>query len=310
MKKRTLGKFIGMPLCAVLLLAACGKNTTETDDGSSKEETQETEDPVQDEKTDDGVPETAEPEDGGAVEEVSDAEDLSSQLFSEYISETEKMISEAADQYYAEDYTPLDEPVKYNVLWLGFTHVTYKELDFQMTDDDREYLEAVALNFEKSVESITDHNLDITVDLHFSEDAVELTQWEGADWLYLAQDTVQPVIDQYTAGKEYDTVLTTVQSSGDENYFRNEAIDYYSDNYIMLGLKTSGLSSAMGYSTFDLGQPREGTYPLEDPEIPSLYATAVAVHEWMHQLEDLKTIMGIEYPIADDNPEVFSPSMI
>ncbi|MCR4586313.1 MAG: hypothetical protein K5686_11395 [Lachnospiraceae bacterium] len=41
-------------------------------------------------------------------------------------------------------------PVKYNVLWLGFTHVTYNDLDFRMTDFDREYLEAVALNYEKS----------------------------------------------------------------------------------------------------------------------------------------------------------------
>ena len=53
----------------------------------------------------------------------------------------------------------------------------------------------------------------------------ELTQYTGADWLYLAQETVQPVIDQYAAGKEFDTVLTTVQTAGEENDARNEDKD-------------------------------------------------------------------------------------
>ena len=64
----------------------------------------------------------------------------------------------------------------------------------------------------------------------------------------------------------------------------------------MLGVETAGLESPMGYSAFDLTEPKAGTYPLEDPEVPSLYATAVAVHEWMHQLEYLGTMLGIEYP--------------
>ena len=216
--------------------------------------------------------------------------------FETFVCDTDSMIAEAVAQYNEEDYTPLDEPVEYYVLWLGFTHVTYDDLDFRMTDFDREYLEAVALNFEKSVESMTNNNLDITVDLYFVDEEATLTRADGDDWLYLSQDTAQPYIDEYTENAYYDTVLTTVQTAGEENRKRNESKSGYGLNYVMLGLETADLSTPMGYSTFDLTEPREGTYPLEDPEIPSLYATAVAVHEWMHQLEYIGTILGIEYP--------------
>ena len=207
----------------------------------------------------------------------------------------DRLIPEAQSQYYAEDYTALAEPVDYHVLWLGFTHVTYGELDFRMTDFDQEYLRAVALNFEKSVESITNHNLDISVDLVFIDRAA-LTKIDDDVWLYLAQETVQPEIDRFTALRDYDTVLTTVQTAGAENQARNEGKKGYDIHYVMLGLETAGLSSPMGYSTFDLTEPKPGTYPLADPSVPSLYATAVAVHEWMHQLEYLGTLLGIEYP--------------
>ena len=208
----------------------------------------------------------------------------------------EQRISEAVAQYEKEDYTRLSEPVKYNVLWLGYTHVTFGDLDFRMTDFDKEYLKAVTLNFEKTVERLTDHNLDIMIDLYFVDDETELTQWPGDTWLYLAQETVQQDIDKYDTEKKYDTVLTAVETAGDENVERNTGKAGYGTNYVMLGLKTAGVENGIGYSTFELGKPRAGTYPLADPEIPSLYATAVSVHEWMHQLEYLGKYLGIEYP--------------
>ena len=198
----------------------------------------------------------------------------------------EQRISEAVTQYEKEDYTRLSEPVKYNVLWLGYTHVTFGDLDFRMTDFDKEYLKAVTLNFEKTVERLTD----------FVDDETELTQWPGDTWLYLAQETVQQDIDKYDTEKKYDTVLTAVETEGDENVERNTGKAGYGTNYVMLGLKTAGVENGIGYSTFELGKPRAGTYPLADPEIPSLYATAVSVHEWMHQLEYLGKYLGIEYP--------------
>lgn len=216
----------------------------------------------------------------------------------------ERMVKEALEQYNSGDYTPLSEPVKYNVLWLGYTHVTYGELDFQMTDFDREYLQAVTINYEKSLEIITNHNLDITVDLHFIDAATPLTKSDNSDWLFLAQETVQPAIDNFSATGEYDTVLTTVQTAGEENQARNEGKEGYGINYVILGIMTAGMNSSMGYSTFDLQKPLEGTYPLADPEVPSLYATSVAVHEWMHQLEPMGNLLNIEYP---DTHAYFGP---
>ena len=292
MKKKMLLRMLGGALCAAMLFSGCGKGN----DAAGQEENV-TEEETGAGSADEGKEETeAAPEQESAPEEAeADAVPLPFD-FNAAAADADRMLREAQEQYDAGDYTPLDESVKYNVLWLGFTHVTYDDLDFRMTDFDREYLEAVALNYEKSVESITDNNIDITVELHFVDDVTELTQCDGDDWLYLAQETVQPFIDQYAAGKEFDTVLTTVQTAGEENVERNEDKDGYGINYVMLGLETAGLSSARGYSTFDLQTPVEGTYPLEDPAVPSLSATAVAVHEWMHQLEYLGTMLDIEYP--------------
>ena len=216
--------------------------------------------------------------------------------FSSVDADIERMIQEAVEQYYAVDYTRLSEPVQYYVLWLGFTHVTFGDLSFRMTDFDREYLEAVALNYEKTIENIADHNVDITVYLHFVDDAVPLTQYPGEDWLYLDRETVIPYINRFAEGLEVDTVLTTVQTAGDENRQRNAGKEGFGVHDVILGLKTDGIDTPLGYSTFNLVTPADGTWPLVDPQTPSLYATAVAVHEWMHQLEYLKTLLGVEYP--------------
>lgn len=303
MKKRLLTRLLCMLLISAMFITACGskdepEENTDRRRSEQNSETEVTSTPDAGKVTDTPEPATG-TEDITLIPEVTlepSPEPQKLSYFDAYVESTDRMLKEAIEQYNAHDYTNLDEPVKYYVLWLGFTHVTYGDLDFQMTDFDREYLQAVALNYEKCLESITSHNLDITVDLQFVDDVTPLTKWYDDDWLYLSQDTVQPVIDKYTSDREIDTVLTTVQTAGDENYLRNADKENYGVNYVMLGLMTAGMNSPMGYSTFDLQKPAEGTYPLADPEIPSLYATSVAVHEWMHQLEYMGTLLGIEYP--------------
>ena len=271
-------RFLCLLLCALMLLTACASEDRESGENNASEKTPTT--------TVSGNTDVT-PTEGAVKKPFS---------FTTAAEDAERMIREAVDQFKAGDYTRLDQPVQYYVLWLGFTHVTFGELVFQMTDFDREYLQAVALNYEKSLESITDHNVDIHVDLHFIDEVMPLTQYPGEDWLYLAQEHVMSVIDRYIGQQEVDTVLTTVQTEGEENRERNESKDGYGIHDVILGLETAGISTSLGYSTFNLTKPREATYPLADPEIPSLYATAVAVHEWMHQLEYLKTLLGIEYP--------------
>lgn len=216
--------------------------------------------------------------------------------FADKASEMEQLLSDAKAQFEAKDYTRLAEPVQYKVLWLGFTRVTYGQLDFRMNDFHKDYLRAVVTNFEHVVEAYSDYNVDIQVDLHFVDAATPLTKTAGDDWLYLNQQTIQSYIDQYNADNTYDTVLSTVETKGNENRLRNTGKPEYTVNGAILGLKTAGMRDTIGYSTFDLCEPFEGTYPLENPAIPSLYATSVAIHEWMHQLEDLGEILDIEYP--------------
>ena len=296
MKKKLLTRVLCASLSGALLLGGCGSDKANAEDKEERGRMDNSiasaiDNATSGEEKAPGTEKEAEPTEA----EVPAENETTGDVFAATAANADQLMAEALEQYRSGDHTPLDEPVQYNVLWLGFTHVTYNDLDFQMTDFDREYLEAVALNFEKSLESITDHNLDITVDLHFIDDVTELTKTDGDEWLFLAQDTVQPVIDQYVT-PDTDTVLTTVQTAGEENVSRNEDKDGYGTNYVMLGLKTAGIDSYLGYTTFDLGKPVDGTYPLEDPEIPSLYATAVAVHEWMHQFEYLGKLLDVEYP--------------
>ena len=68
------------------------------------------------------------------------AENKAAGSFSEKSEEIDQLIREAREQYLEEDYTRLSEPVKYRILWIGFTHVKYGDFDFQMTDFDKEYL--------------------------------------------------------------------------------------------------------------------------------------------------------------------------
>lgn len=35
---------------------------------------------------------------------------------------------------------------------------------------------------------------------------------------------------------------------------------------------------------------------MKNPSVPSLYATAVAIHEWLHQIEYLGELLDIEFP--------------
>ena len=292
MRRFKLSGLLFLLLCAVMAFAACASK----DGDSKKEKATETPTASVTETVTPSEEPTAEPTKEPTEEPTPTPEIPVSFDFDKAESDIERMLREAAEQYAAEDYTRLSEPVKYYVLWIGFTHVTFGDLDFQMTDFDREYLEAVALNYEKTVESIADHNVDITVYLHFVDDAVPLTQWPGEEWLYLDKATADPYIERLSEGIEIDTVLTTVQTAGEENRTRNAGREGFGVHDVILGLKTHGIDTPLGYSTFNLVSPVAGTYPLADPEIPSLYATAVATHEWMHQLEYLKTLLGVEYP--------------
>ncbi|MCR4886465.1 MAG: hypothetical protein K5919_06075 [Clostridiales bacterium] len=217
---------------------------------------------------------------------------------------TEGLIREARAQALARERTPLNPPVRYRMLWLGFTHVTYGDLDFRMNTFHEMYLRAVALNFETYVEKVTNHSIDIQIDLYFIPDVTKLTRAEGDEWLYLDWKAALPAIRRMeenkwkTEQKRYDTVITAVETAGEDNWRRNKDKPGYGINYVMGGVELRGIESDLGYSTFDLNEPFDGTYPLMDPEIPSLYGTAVAVHEWLHQMDGMGELLGIEYPVT------------
>ncbi len=68
------------------------------------------------------------------------------------LDQTDLIIDAARAQYEAGDRTPEFPPIPYRMLWIGYTRAVYDRLDFRMTRFDREYLQAVTLNFEKYVE--------------------------------------------------------------------------------------------------------------------------------------------------------------
>ena len=138
MKKKLIIRMLSMILCLALFATGCGSKQEENSNNITKtpatEKTDENNGSV---KNDEKVEVTPEPT----------AEPVKKVDFAALAENTDRLVKEAIDQVNAGDYTPLSEPVKYNVLWLGYTHVTYGELDFQMTDFDKKYLQAVAINF-------------------------------------------------------------------------------------------------------------------------------------------------------------------
>lgn len=203
------------------------------------------------------------------------------------------VIEKAAAQYYNQDHTPSENPVVHKMLWLGYTNVSYENINFRMDEVDKTFFKDVANSFEHVVEDLAEHNVDIQIDLYFVEEERELTLSD--EFFYLDQATVEDDIQLYNVDAEYDSVITAVQSGGDENYFRNCDKDLFFEYPVIMGLNTKSIDESYGYSTFDLGDPY-GQIFFDDPSIPSCTATAVAVHEWMHQFEEIGYTLGVEMP--------------
>lgn len=206
------------------------------------------------------------------------------------------IINKAVSQYQNQDHTPSGEKVVHQILWLGYTKVIYENLDLRMDESGRELLENVVYNFEHVVEDISEHNVDIQIDLYFIDEERVLTYDEENNFFYLDHETVVQDIHKYNSDNSYDSVITTVQSGGEENCYRNCNEDMYFNTPVVLGLNTMSISGvSYGYSTFDLCDPCAQVM-FEDPTVPSLESTAVAVHEWMHQFEEIGYLLEIEFP--------------
>ncbi len=206
------------------------------------------------------------------------------------------VINKSVSQYQNQDHTPSGEKVVHKMLWLGYPKVSYEKLDLRMDESGRALFEDVAYNFEHVVEDISEHNVDIQIDLYFIDEERVLSYDADNGFLFLDHETVVQDILKYNPDNSYDSVMTAVQSGGEENYSRNFNEDMYFENPVILGLNTLSISEASyGYSTFDLCDPSIQIM-FDDPTIPSLESTAVAVHEWMHQFEGIGYVLGVEFP--------------
>ena len=214
------------------------------------------------------------------------------------IQRTEQLAREAREQCEAEDRTPLYSPATLRILWLGYTHAYYRTMNFRMDPEYLEYLYAVALNYEKTLETWANGSVDIEVDLYLIDHIVSLTRDSGSDFLYLSRETAQPDIDRYMQWKPYDSVITTIMSQGEKNALRNRDNADYGKIGPIYGLCTSGIWDAMSYSTFDLYEPFPGTYPVRDPYVPALDVTGAAIHEWEHTFDCLGEMLGVEFPVT------------
>ena len=130
MKKRLIIRILCLTLCMALLVTGCGSKQED----NQKNETTATEVPITKAPITEeagGRDENSEPVKDTPEPSVTEPEKTS--YFESVAENVERMVKEALEQYNSGDYTPLSAPVKYNVLWLGYTPVTYGELDFQMT---------------------------------------------------------------------------------------------------------------------------------------------------------------------------------
>ena len=195
--------------------------------------------------------------------------------------EFDKLLTDARIQYLKEDYSALPRSVQYRMLWLAYKSTNCNGIHYDMDDFDAQYVTTVAKNFKRVVEQYADGNIDIEIDLQFLEREVNLTQLREGIWC-LSYEAIQPDIQQKMLNRDYDSIISAVQLGNFPNRIG--------------GICLNSLNSFIGYSTFNLKRPYKDSWPLKDLRIPSLYGTALAVHEWLHQFEYLGPLIGIEFP--------------
>lgn len=191
---------------------------------------------------------------------------------------SKSLINLAREQAITQDYTPLASPAIFKILLIGYTNVSYGGVTYSMIEAQRKYVDSVANNFKASVEKASGYNVTITIDVKFSDSLLNIPTITSPDELiYIDQEYITDDLQRYGVDDQYDSVLTTSAMP---------------DSLAILGVKTAGVDNHFGYSYFTLGNPTD----IPDMSEPTALATLVAIHEWLHQLEGYRDLLGIDFP--------------
>lgn len=205
---------------------------------------------------------------------------VSESSFSEKAAEMQSLIDQAKEQAENGDYTNLDAPAPFKVLFLAYQSVKYNGVIYTMTTAQKNYLNQIAKNFEASVEKFANNNVDIEITVFFVGSTVDIPAKYNSDGsagpFTITLGDAKAALSERNVMGTYDSVICTSGYSGNS----------------VLGMTYDAIHNGYGYSYIKLGS----VTAIPDLTRPTTLGTQVAIHEWLHQLESFRVWLGIDYP--------------
>ena len=203
----------------------------------------------------------------------------------EYFNRDWGILQEARTQAIAENRTPISPPAIHKILFVACTNASLSGYKYTMDETQKQFFRDVAQNYEEVVAYYSNNNVVIQKDLLFIDREVIIPNENPT---LVTQETIQPELNIYAPVGEYDGVLVTA-AKGIPN--------------VHMGVKTAGYENLYGYAWFSLYIPTGGqtpptsyTYVVPKADEAPFLSTDVAVHEWLHQLEFLGSLLNYTFP--------------
>lgn len=192
----------------------------------------------------------------------------------------QNLIDQAKEQAENEDYTNLDAPAPFKVLFLAYQSVKYNGVTYTMTTAQKNYLNLVARNFEASVEKFANNNVNIDITVFFVSGTTDISTKYNSDGsagpFTITLGDAKAALSERNVLGTYDSVLCTSGFTGSS----------------VLGMTYDAIHNGYGYSYINLGTVTS----IPNLSRPTALGTQVAIHEWLHQLESFRVWLEIDYP--------------
>ncbi len=212
-----------------------------------------------------------------------DIMDLGNDLQTE-IEQIAQLKQNALSQYENQDYTDLNAPADFRVLFVECTSVTYNNTTYTISDgsDEDQIFDEAVVNFEHSVEEFSNHNVNIITDKKYINETISAT----TD--YILYEDVEAYLKDLAPSGYYDSVIVC---SG-------VPCPPFTLGVTSLGL-FNGNTEGYGYSYSTLySSDDEKINSDSDINYPYLTTTNIMIHEWIHTLEAFREF-DIVFPSAD-----------
>lgn len=186
--------------------------------------------------------------------------------------------NEAIKEYASKKYTNSSIPSDYRVLFVECKSIATNNSTYNTTPVDDSIFNEAVQNFEKSVESFSNYNVNIITEKKYITNTITCT---GAS--YVQYSDIQDYLSDLAPSGYYDAVLVC------------GAVSEFTLGVASKRQFDGATGYGYAYVTICTNNDRNSINKAADESYPYLYTTNVAIHEWLHTLEAYGEL-GIAYP--------------